>query len=484
MVRPLSGRSPVTSRSAAGRSARNDDYTAYLGHVVSPRGANTWDDYRHGALVVDGDGRIVAVGPWSEVRSGLSGKGRVVDFGKRLILPGFIDLHLHLPQISEVGQTGHTLLGWLKTYIFPAEARFRDPATAAGIATWFFSELARNGTTTAVVFPTIHAEATDAAFKVALERGNRVIMGKVMMDANCPEELTETWQDSLRQSGELARRWHGADGGRLLYAFTPRFAVTSSRELLAGAGKLWSEHPGTYVHTHLAENEDEVNFVSRLFPEARSYTDVYDRFGLIGSNSIYAHSIHLDDLDFARIAEAGASIAHCPSSNFFLKSGVFKYAQARQSGVKFALGSDVAAGPEMSMFRVMKDATYMQLHEWLSPYELFYRATLAGARALNLDDRIGSLTPGKEADFVVVDPTRKPSIVRNLLDQPTEEMLSRLVYLGDDRLIYATYVRGRAIWRAEDFPETSMDLPAETASALVETLLSVAEDTTKEKSKG
>ena len=439
----------TASELASATLVATGEITAYRGHLISPTSAHAYSDFRDGVLVVDGAGKIMAAGPWAHVKDRCGQISRVIDYGKRLIIPGLIDLHLHLPQFAEVGRVGETLLGWLERYIFPAEARFRDTELARRIAFKFFRELARNGTTLGVVFSTVHAAATDAAFKVAASLGNRVIMGKVMMDANCPEDLSEDCALSLLQSEELCRRWHGHDSGRMLYAFTPRFAVTSSGDLLTGAAALWAKQPGTYVHTHLAENNEEVNLVARQFPGSRSYLDVYHQHGLLGENSLFAHSIHLDKKDMAVLAKTSSSVAHCPSSNFFLKSGAFPYERMRAAGVRFGLGSDVAAGPEMSLFRVMKDAAYTQSDLWISPCELLYRATLGAAEVLNLQHKLGSLTVGKDADFVVVDPVRKSGAFENILDQPSEDILSNLVFLGDDRVVVSTFVRGRAIYESD-----------------------------------
>ncbi len=425
----------------------------YLGHVITPLSADKYLDYVQGALVVNAAGIIVAVGHWSEIQADLKDSlaaAEIIDYGARLILPGFVDLHLHLPQVSQTGRSGEHLLAWLNKYIFPAEARFASVQHARKIATWFFDELAANGTTLAVVFTTIHKDSTNVAFEVAEAKGSRVIMGKVMMDANSPEALTEETNVSLKESEELAQKWHGVDNGRLLYAFTPRFGVTSTPELLAGVGELFAKYPGTYVHTHLSEAREEIQFVSKQFPQARSYLDVYKSFGIIGKRTVFAHAIHLDDDDIKCVHDTESSLAHCPSSNFFLKSGVFPYQKIREAECLFGLGSDVAAGPAMSLFNVMKDANYMQPDIWIEPPELLYRATLGGAEAAHLDHLIGSLTAGKEADFIVVDPSRKSGIVDDILSQPTDEILSSLVFLGDDRLIEATFVRGNCIFNLKN----------------------------------
>jgi guanine deaminase len=426
----------------------NPGCTAYKGHVINPISAQAYDDFVNGALLVNEDGIIVAVGNWADIET--SHKiDNIRELGTRLIMPGFMDLHIHLPQFTQLGKSGQHLLPWLEKYIYPAESRFNDPVHSKAIADWFFKELARNGTTTAVVMTTVHKEATDMAFASAAEIGNRVIMGKVMMTCNAPAQLLESEADAINDSSALCKKWHGYDNDRLLYAFTPRFALTSSVSHLKETAKAWKQHPGSYFHTHLSESEEEVKLVAQTFSDHRSYLDVYADNGLIGANSIFAHAIHLDDTDVEKLSKTQSALAHCPSSNFFLKSGVFPYDRLEKAGVKFGLGSDVAAGPQMSLFQVMKDANYIQPQTWLSPTELFYRATLASAIALNLEDKIGNFRKGKEADFIIVDPTKKSGIARNMMLQPTEEILSSLVFSGDERLIEATFVRGHCIYSVE-----------------------------------
>jgi len=449
----------VTKSSARDKNAfRGKKYTAYLGHVISPKSASSLTNIPNGAVVVDEKGKIVDVGEWTKLKRNYNGMVRVVDYGQKIISPGFVDLHLHLPQIPQTGRSGKTLLDWLDSFVFPAEARFADTRHARKIANWFFDELARNGTTLSAIFTTIHKDATDAAFEIAASKGHRVIMGKVLMDANSPKALTEDTETSLREAEELCKRWHGYDNNRLLYAFIPRFAVTASKDLLAGCGKLWKKYKGTYLHTHLAETKDECAFVKKLFPSSRSYVDVYASNNLVGKNSIFAHGIYLDDKDLVALKASQSSLAHCASSNFFLKSGFFAFNRVKKAGVKFGLGSDVAGGPQMSLFSVMKDTAYMQTETWLSPRELFYLATLGGAKAANLDKVVGSLEPGKEADFVVVDPTRKSGVPDDMLGQTADDILSTLIYLGDDRMIVSTFVRGRKIYDVDKVLTPSKNL--------------------------
>ncbi len=425
--------------------------TVYKGHIVSPESESSYIDLKDGYLVVDSEGKIVALGAASEMdldNEHIYDGIKVVDLGDKLILPGFIDMHVHLPQVTQTGRSGQHLLKWLEKYIFPAEARFKDVDYAERIARWFFDELLRNGTTTACVFTTIHKDSTDRAFSVAEELGNRVIMGKVLMDRNSPTDLTEDVGEAIEASLALYERWHDKDRGRLKYAFIPRFAVTSSPELLAEVGKAWHQSKGSYLHTHLAESHGEVELVKSLFPDSRSYVDVYQKHDLLGERTIFAHSIHLDDHDLKSLGGKDCSLAHCPSSNFFLKSGVFQWQRVKQAQIRFGLGSDVAAGPEMTIFQVMKDANYIQPEDWLTPRELFYRATLGGAVALGIEEETGSLAAGKDADFIIVDPTRRGAIARDILSADTEDILSSLVFLGDDRCIEATYIRGEAVYSA------------------------------------
>ncbi len=450
---------PVTKTSTRGKNAfRGKKLTAYLAHIISPKTASTLTNIPRGAIVVDEEGKIVEVGEWFKLKRNYDGMVQVIDYGQKIITPGFVDLHLHLPQITQTARTGKTLLGWLDSYVFPAEARFADKRHARKIANWFFDELARNGTTLANVFTTVHKDATDIAFEIAAAKGHRVIMGKVLMDKNSPKALTEDTETSLKDAEELCKRWHGYDNNRLIYAFIPRFAITASKELLTGCGKLWKKYKGTYLHTHLAETKDECTFVKKQYPSARSYVDVYASHNLTGKNSIFAHSIYLDDKDLRALKESQSSLAHCASANFFLKSGFFPFSRIKKAGIKFGLGSDVAGGPQMSLFSVMKDTAYMQMDLWISPRELFYLGTLGGAKAANLDKVVGSLEEGKEADFVVIDPTRRTGVPNDMLGHNVDEILSTLIYLGDDRMIVSTFVRGRKIFDADKTRSTDKTL--------------------------
>ncbi len=357
--------------------------------------------------------------------------GEVVDYSDFVILPGFVDAHVHLPQFHERARISDSLLEWLERYIFPAEMRFSDIEHAETVSREFFSELIKNGTTTAVVYSSPHEEATDVAFRIAASSGMRAIIGQVLMDRNGPEELLTTPEKARVSTRRLAEKWHGY-GGRLYYAVTPRFAVSCSMELMKTAGLVASEM-GLYVQTHLSEQVEEVETVRRLFPDVPTYTEVYDRAGLLGPRTVLGHAIHLSDGERELLSLRGSSIAHCPSSNFFLHSGVMDLRRHMKFGLTVALGSDVAAGPFISMLDVLRDAYYAN---FMRPEEAFYMLTMGGAKALGMADRIGNLKEGKYADFVVVEAPKGP--------ENTIEALSSLMILGGK--MRATYVAGRMLW--------------------------------------
>ncbi len=313
-------------------------------------------------------------------------------------------------------------------------------------AEFFLDELLRSGTTTALVYASVHPESADAFFTAAQARGARMIAGKVLMDRHCPEFLRDGADSGYAASKALIARWHGK--ARLGYAVTPRFAPTSSERQLALAGRLLDEHPGVYLQTHVAENRNEVAWASRLFPGSRSYLDVYDRFGLVRPRSVYAHCLHIDDADRARMGAAGAAMAFCPTSNLFLGSGLFDLAGARRHGVRVGLGTDVGAGTSFCQLRSLDEAYKVaQLAgQRLSPLAAFHLATLGGARALYLDDRIGNFLPGKEADFIVLDPAATPLLARRLRHAANvQDTLFALMMLADDRAIAETWLLGRRV---------------------------------------
>lgn len=403
-------------------------------------------EYFEDGLLIVADGQIQAVGPASDLLPGLAADTELVEYPHGLIVPGFIDTHIHYPQTGMIAAYGEQLLDWLNNYTFPTERHFADKEHARGVAKVFLQELLRNGTTTALVFGTMHKESVDAFFEEAARANLRMICGKVMMDRNAPDYLTDTPESSYADSKELIERWHGQ--GRALYAVTPRFAPTSSEAQLSEAGRLLQEYPDVYLHTHLSENKAEVEWVKALFPQCSGYLDVYDHFGLLRPRAVYAHGIHLEDAEFKRLADTDSAIAFCPTSNLFLGSGLFNLSKAEQYQVKVGLGTDVGAGTSFSLLQTMNEAYKTQQLQGrkLHPYKSLYLATLGGAQALHLEDKLGNLNPGKEADFVVLDYQATPLLDFRLQQaKDIEERLFVLSILGDDRAVKATYAAGECV---------------------------------------
>jgi guanine deaminase len=402
-----------------------------------------------GALLLEGL-RIADAGRFEELAARHAGV-EVRDLRPCWILPGLMDLHVHLPQYAAVAMDGLELLPWLETHIFPSEARFADARVATSAAGRFFADALAWGTTTAVVYGTVHAEATDAAFQVAEACGIRAAMGKVMMDRHAPETLRESTGASLSDSEALIHRWHGAADGRLSYALAPRFAPMCSPELMRGVGAL-SERYGAFIQTHLSENREELAWVARLFPEAANYTDVYARHGMLHRRTLLGHGIHLDGPERAAIRGAGATVVHCPTSNAFLASGIMPLRRWLGEGLAVGLGTDVGAGTTLSMWHEMAMACTASKLRWadtrgdadrpLRPAEALHLATAGGARVLGLAGVTGTFDPGSAADFVVVDP-RVVDPGERAEDAP-ERVLSRLLYRGDRAMVKATVVAGRA----------------------------------------
>ena len=398
--------------------------------------------FRHiddGLLVVD-DGRIVSAAPFEE-RPGIE----LVDYRGRLLVPGFVDAHVHSAQTDVIASPSHSVLDWLERHTYPAEARFADAAYARQASEYFLDELLRNGTTTAAVFPSVHPESVDAFFDAAARRGLRMAAGKVMMDRHCPQALRDEAESSYRDAQALIHRWHRK--ARLVYAVTPRFAPTSSERQLELAGRLLQENEGLLLQTHLSEHEEEVRWVRELFPWARNYLDVYARYDMIRPGALFAHCLHLDDGEWDRLAAGGAAAVHCPTSNLFLGSGLFDLAAARRRRMTVSLGSDVGGGTSFSMLRTMHDAHKVaQMRR--TPFDAldgFYLATLGGARALGMQELIGSFQPGREADFVALRPDATPLLARRMAQaESIEARLFLLMTLGDERAIEATYVKGEA----------------------------------------
>jgi guanine deaminase len=419
-------------------------YRAHLLDAPEPGRLRSISD---GALAVDDSGRMADAGAFAALAPQYAG-AEIRDLRPHWILPGLIDLHVHLPQYESVAMDGLELLPWLKTHIFPAEARFADADLAKSAARRFFGDLLALGTTTAVVYSTIHQQATDTAFREAESCGIRAAIGKVMMDRNAPEALSEDTDASLQQSEELIQQWHGKADGRLMYALAPRFAPMCSPPLMRGVGGL-SEKTGAYIQTHLAENLDEMAWVKKLFPECANYTDVYRHHGMLNTRTLLGHGIHLDDTERAMIRAAGATIVHCPSSNAFLESGVMPLRRWLDEGISIGLGTDVAGGPTLSMWNEMamactvskiRTALLKEANPAVKPAEAFHLATRAAARSLGLEHRIGGLDAGMDADFVVVDPQLVDPAER--LEDAADRVLSRLIYRADPRMVRATFVRG------------------------------------------
>jgi len=434
------------------KSATTSAYRGTIVHCLrDPHGGDeSAVQHLEDGLLVVRDGHIERIGVAAALMPELSEQVELHDHRGRLIVPGFIDAHVHCPQTDMIASYGKQLLEWLETYVFPTEMRFADPVYAAETASFFMDELLRNGTTSALVLGTVHEHSVDAIFQAARRRGMRLMAGKVLMDRNCPAKLQDTPESAYRDSKSLIERWHGVD--RMEYAITPRFAPTSSSEQLRRAGQLAAEHPDTFVHTHVAENTSEVAWVAELFPEARSYLDVYQRFGLLRDRSVLAHCIHLDSEDRRLLAGSGAAMAFCPTSNTFLGSGLFDMGAARAAKARIGLGTDVGAGTSFSMLKTLAEAYKVaQLSgQTLSAFQALHLATLGSAEALYIDDRVGNLVPGKEADFLIIDLACTPLMARRLEAATSlTEKLFALFILGDDRAIAETIVAGKRVWRRD-----------------------------------
>ena len=388
-------------------------------------------------LLVDG-GRIAGVQADAPDAS-----WRRIDHAGSLVLPGFIDTHVHSPQLDVIASYGTELLEWLNTYTFPAERRFEDPEVAVAGAERFLDALLAHGTTSAVVFPTVHKHSAEAIFAGAERRGMRIVAGKILMDRHAPDFLRDDVRQAERDCVDLIQRWHGR--ARLAYALTVRFAPTSTSAQMQMAAALIQAHPGTYMQTHVAENKDEVRWVAELFPEARSYLDVYHRHGLLNERSVLAHGVWLDDVDRVLLRETGAQIAHSPSSNLFLGSGLFDWLGAEGQGAHVSMATDVGGGTSLSMIRTLADAYKIQALRGvkLTAWKALYSATRGAARALHLDDEIGSFEVGRHADVAVWDWASTPVMQHRVdLAQDLHEKLFAWMTLGDERLLQAAYVAG------------------------------------------
>ena len=425
---------------------------ALRARLLTPLASGSTQHEPDGLLLVDAAGRLAYVGP---AAARPADADDAVDLRPWTILPGLIDLHAHLPQLPNAGLgAGLDLLTWLDRYIFPLERGF-DEAAAERLAPIAWQAFAAAGTTTAVVYGAVYAVSLDATFRAADAHGIRAIVGKVMMDRSTYDptiDPTTILDRSLRESADLIARWHGADGDRLRYAVTPRFAVSCTADLLRESAAL-AASTGAYWQTHVSEDRGEVAVVARLFPEAQDYVDVYDRAGGLGERTILAHAVHLSDRELGRLVESGTRVAHCPASNLFLASGVMPLGRYLEAGLSVGLGSDVAGGPDLSIFTAMRVGFYAQnalraaglvAGQTLAPLDWLRIGTLGGARALGIGDAIGSLEVGKEADLIAIDPAFVAAVPGGVDDDP-EDLMSRIIFRGHPDMVRAAWVRGRRL---------------------------------------
>jgi len=421
-----------------------------LSFLTEPEGLDDRASYRFaedGGLLVE-DGRIVAMGDFAAV-SAQAGPGvETVDHRPHLVLPGFIDAHVHMPQMQVIASYGAELLDWLNKYTFPEETKFRDAQHARRLARLFLDEVLRQGTTTVAAYCSVHRTSAEAFFAEALDRDMLVIGGKVMMDRNAPDGLRDTPQSGYDDTRALIAEWHGR--GRLNYAVTPRFAITSSPEQLEMAGQLMREFPDLHMQTHLSENHAEIALTQELYPWSKDYTDVYEHYGLLGPKALFGHCIHLSEREADALSESGSVAVFCPTSNLFLGSGLFDYQRYRRRAkpLRIAAASDVGGGTNYSMLRTM-DEGYKVIAlqgEKLNPFASFWQMTLGNARALSIETRVGTLDEGTDADFVVLDARATPAMaVRMETVETLAEELFLLQTLGDDRAVREVYVAGRAV---------------------------------------
>lgn len=395
-----------------------------------------------GLLVIE-NGLIAAVGEADALLAMLPSGTEIIDHQPHLIMPGFIDAHLHMPQTQVIASYGAQLMDWLNKYTFVEEQRCAQQGHPEKLAAFLLDTLLANGTTTAVAYCSVHPQSAEALFAESERRNTRMLAGKVMMDRNAPLALTDTAESGYAQSKALIERWHGR--GRQRYVISPRFAITSTPEQLAAAGRLAAEHPDCHIQTHINENKAEIAFTAELYPDAKDYAGVYEDAGLLRHNSLLGHCIHMTGREWRAFAQAGAVAVFCPTSNLFLGSGLFDWARARAEGVRVAVATDIGGGTSYSMLRTMAEAyKVLQLQgQSLSAFAALHAITRGNAVALGLDHLIGSLEPGHEADVVVLDPAAVPAMAHRLeTARDLAEELFVLVTLGDERNVTATYVMG------------------------------------------
>ena len=399
--------------------------------------------YLDDGLMIIRNGLITAIGEAVVMERHLPPGIEVIDAGTRLVMPGFIDTHLHIPQTQVIASYGAQLIDWLNRYTFVEEQRYANPAHARKGASFLLDTLLRHGTTTAVAFGSVHPGSVEAFLSESDRRNTRMIAGKVMMDRNAPEALLDTAQTGFDETRALIQHWHGH--GRQLCAIAPRFAITSSPAQLEAAGALAREFPDCHVETHLSENHAEIALVRDLYPDALDYTDVYDRFGLLGPKSLFGHCVHLSARERARLAETSSVAVHCPTSNLFLGSGLFDRQACREAGLRIGFATDIGAGTSYSMLQTLNEAYKIQQLQGrsLSPLAAFHAITLGNAAALGLEREIGSFALGREADFILLDARATPEMAHRMeRAHSLEDELFILMTLGDDRAVSATYVMG------------------------------------------
>ncbi|MCP4292210.1 MAG: guanine deaminase [bacterium] len=403
--------------------------------------------YQEDGLLIISDGCIKFFGDWQTGQEEIPNHCTILHYKDKLIVPGFVDTHIHFPQAEIAGSYGEQLLQWLEKHAFPAEKQFGHSGYAAETADFFINQLLSNGTTTAAAFGSVHPESVSALFEAAQEIDLRLIAGKVMMDRNAPAELLDCASSSYEESKKLIEKYHGT--GRLSYAISPRFAPTSTADQLDAAGQLKKEFPDVYVQTHLSENHEEIQWVKKLFPQRENYFDVYQHHGLTGPLSIFGHCVHLEELEWQKIQETDSVISFCPTSNLFLGSGLFDMKKANDHKIRVGLATDIGGGTSYSMLKTLAEAyKVLQLQgQNFSPWQALYTVTLGGARALSLDHLIGNFDPGKEADFVVLDPcaTKLQARQYERAENPADLFFS-LVTLGDDRSVSHTYINGSLVY--------------------------------------
>jgi guanine deaminase len=412
----------------------------------------------HGEAILDSDGllvieagKVIAVGSYANLQDRFAAVP-TTHLSNRLIAPGFVDLHVHYPQIDIIGSCADGLLPWLTQHTFPEEARFSDPQHAAVVAEFFLAELLRHGVTSALTFSTSHPNSVNALFEAAIKTGQRIITGKCLQDRHCPEGVRDSTEQSLIDTEQLISRWHGANQGRLGYAITPRFAPSCSPAQLAGAAELAKRYPSTWIQSHVSENSDEIAWAKSLFPNQSSYLGIYDHFGLLRQRSVYAHCIHFDPSDRQLMRERGACAAVCPTSNQFLGSGNFDFVSAQAQGMAHGLASDVGGGTSLSPFKTMLAAYYAarsdcqsagvnKTAQSLTPQRLWWLHTAGAAQALGLEHQSGNLAIGCDADFVVINPQATPLLARRTSQaKDLNDLLFAYIVLGDERCIEKTFV--------------------------------------------